>query len=30
MMPSLFIHEEFSPEIVNNLVKRQRLVLKKS
>ena len=29
MMPSLFIHEEFSPEIVNNLVKRQRLVLKK-
>ena len=29
MMPSLFIHEEFSPEIVNNLVKRQRLVIKK-
>jgi len=29
MMPSLFIHEEFSPEIVENLVKRQRLVINK-
>ena len=29
MMPSLFIHEEFNPEIVNNLVKRQRLVINK-
>ena len=29
MMPSLFIHEEYSPEIVANLVKRQELVTKK-
>jgi hypothetical protein len=29
MMPSLFIHEEFNPEIVNNLVKRQKLVINK-
>jgi hypothetical protein len=29
MMPSLFIHEEFSPEIVSNLVKRQKLVTRK-
>jgi hypothetical protein len=29
IMPSLFVHEEFSPEIVANLVKRQKLVTKK-
>ena len=29
MMPSLFIHEEYSPEIIANLVKRQKLVTKK-
>ena len=29
MMPSLFIHEAFSPEIVANLVKRQKIVTKK-
>ena len=29
MMPSLFIHEEFSPEIITNLVKRQKMVVKK-
>lgn len=29
MMPSLFIHEDYSPEIVANLVKRQKLVTKK-
>ena len=29
MMPSLFIHEEYSPEIIANLVKRQELVTKK-
>jgi hypothetical protein len=29
MMPSLFIHEEYSPEILANLVKRQKLVTRK-
>uniref|UniRef100_A0A6C0HL64 Uncharacterized protein n=1 Tax=viral metagenome TaxID=1070528 RepID=A0A6C0HL64_9ZZZZ len=29
MMPSLFIHEQYSPEIIANLVKRQKLVTKK-
>lgn len=29
MMPSLFIHEEFSPEIIKNLVKRQQMVVTK-
>ena len=29
MMPSLFIHEEYSPEIISNLVKRQKLVTRK-
>ena len=29
MMPSLFIHEDYSPEIIANLVKRQKLVTKK-
>ena len=29
LMPSLFIHDEFSPEIVANLVKRQKIVVKK-
>ena len=29
LMPSLFIHEEFSPEIVGNLVKRQKIVVSK-
>ena len=29
MMPSLFIHEEFSAEILSNLVKRQKIVTKK-
>jgi hypothetical protein len=29
LMPSLFIHEEFSAEIVANLVKRQKLVVQK-
>ena len=29
MMPSLFIHDEYSPEIIANLVKRQKLVTKK-
>lgn len=29
MMPSLFIHEEYSPEIIANLVKRQKLVTRK-
>ncbi len=29
LMPSLFIHEEFSPEIVANLVKRQKIVVSK-
>ena len=29
MMPSLFIHEAFSPKIVANLVKRQKIVTKK-
>ena len=29
MMPSLFIHDEFSPEIVANLVKRQKIVVNK-
>ena len=29
MMPKLFIHEEYSPEIIANLVKRQKLVTRK-
>jgi len=29
MMPSLFIHEQYSPEIIANLFKRQKLVTKK-
>jgi len=29
MMPSLFIHDDYSPEILANLVKRQKLVTKK-
>jgi len=29
LMPNLFIHEEFSPEIIANLVKRQKIVTKK-
>lgn len=29
MMPSLFIHDDYSPEIISNLVKRQKLVTKK-
>jgi hypothetical protein len=29
MMPSLFIHDEYSPEIIANLVKRQKLVTRK-
>ena len=29
MMPNLFIHDTFNPEIVNSLVKRQTLVVKK-
>mgnify|MGYP001234341527 FL=1 len=29
IMPSIFIHDAFNPEIVNNLVKRQRIVVKK-
>jgi len=29
LMPNLFIHEEFSPEIVANLVKRQKIVVNK-
>jgi hypothetical protein len=29
MMPGLFIHDEFKPEIVNSLVKRQAMVVKK-
>lgn len=29
LMPSLFIHDEYSPEIIANLVKRQKLVTKK-
>jgi len=29
MMPSLFVHEDYSPEVINNLVKRQKLVTKK-
>lgn len=29
MMPNLFIHDEYSPEIIANLVKRQKLVTKK-
>jgi hypothetical protein len=29
MMPSLFIHDEFSPEIVANLVKRQKIIVQR-
>ena len=29
MMPSIFIHDEYSPEIISNVVKRQKLVTKK-
>jgi hypothetical protein len=29
MMPSLFIHDDYSPEIIANLVKRQKIVTKK-
>lgn len=29
IMPSLFIHDEYTPEIIANLVKRQRLVTRK-
>ena len=29
MMPSLFIHDDYSPEILANLVKRQKVVTKK-
>ena len=29
IMPGIFIHDAFNPEIVNNLVKRQRIVVKK-
>lgn len=29
MMPSIFIHEEYSPEIIANVVKRQKLVTRK-
>ena len=29
LMPNLFIHDEFSPEIVANLVKRQKIVVSK-
>ena len=29
LMPSLFVHEEYSPEIIANLVKRQKLVTRK-
>lgn len=29
LMPSLFIHDEYSPEIIANLVKRQEVVTKK-
>ena len=29
IMPGIFIHDVFNPEIVNNLVKRQRIVVKK-
>jgi len=29
MLPSIFIHDEYSPEIIGNLVKRQKLVTNK-
>lgn len=29
MIPSLFIHEEYTPEIIENVVKRQKLIVKK-
>jgi len=29
MMPSIFIHDEYNPEIISNVVKRQKLVTKK-
>lgn len=29
IMPPLFIHEEFSPEIISNAVKRQKIMVKK-
>ena len=29
IVPGLFIHEEFSPEIVNNVLKRQKMVINK-
>lgn len=29
MIPPLFIHEEYSPAVVDNVVKRQKLILKK-
>ena len=29
IVPSLFIHEEYSPEIISNALKRQKLVVKK-
>lgn len=29
MIPSLFIHDEYTPEIIHNVVKRQKLVTKK-
>ena len=29
IMPSLFVHEEYNPEIIANLVKRQKLVTRK-
>jgi len=29
MIPSLFIHDEYTPEIIDNVVKRQKLIIKK-
>ncbi len=30
IVPSLFIHDEFTPELINNVVKRQKLIVNKT
>ena len=29
MLPSLFIHDQFTPELIHNTLKRQKMVVKK-
>ena len=30
IVPSLFIHDEFTPELINNVVKRQKIIVNKT